>query len=126
MYKRQLFHVRHKVHEKLRPEKSILRKKSKTFFKVTSKKINEMHNNGVAGALWKFIILFSFLWIVQFAAEPEWVKDENGDLDKMKISWWSLVGAIILAVLFWIIYYKNYYDRTQEIIRAKNAQGRQM
>ena len=63
-------------------------------------------------SLLAFFLLFAFIWIILFTAEPEFVK-VDGMLSKMLCAWYSFTIAIIVALIVWIVSYSYAYMRTR-------------
>ncbi|CAM6002090.1 unnamed protein product [Sphagnum balticum] len=55
------------------------------------------------GALIGFIILVIIIWIIIFATQPSWAKNAAGQLDSGKALWSSIIIAIIIMLIIWVL-----------------------
>lgn len=53
--------------------------------------------------LW-FIIIAVIVWLIIFSLKPAWALNEDGDVDTGKVLLASIVIALIIVIIIWLIY----------------------
>lgn len=79
--------------------------------------------NPVLGqSVWNFLILFTFIWILLYVTNPEWVRSgEEPDFDKYKASWYAFAIAILTAIVLWLLYWVFLWFNTRKANDTKTS-----
>nr|QBK91901.1 MAG: membrane protein [Pithovirus LCPAC304] len=65
------------------------------------------HHHGYSSIGWAvlwFIIIAVIVWLIIFSLKPAWALNEDGDVDTGKVLLASIVIALIIVIIIWIIY----------------------
>lgn len=68
---------------------------------------HDHHHHGYSSIGWAvlwFIIIAVIVWLIIFSLKPAWALNEDGDVDTGKVLLASIVIALIIVIIIWIIY----------------------
>lgn len=65
------------------------------------------HGHGYSSLGWAvlwFIIIAIIVWLIVYSLKPAWALNEDGDVDTGKVLLASIVIALIIVIIVWILY----------------------
>ena len=65
------------------------------------------HGHGYSSLGWAvlwFLIIAVIVWLIIFSLKPAWALNEDGDVDTGKVLLASIVLALVIIIIVWIIY----------------------
>lgn len=68
---------------------------------------HDHHGYGYSSLGWAvlwFVIISVIVWLIIFSLKPAWALNEDGDVDTGKVLLASIVIALIIVIVIWIIY----------------------
>ena len=59
--------------------------------------------NSAISALWKIIVIFTFVYLILYTFEPGFVKDDAEEVSKSKIFMGSILTAVVITGILWAV-----------------------